>query len=888
MTKINFSVIPHTHWDKEWYFTTSKSVNYSLFDFNEIICELEENPNFKSFLLDAQTSIIDDYLTFHPEDLERVKKLIKDNRLITGPWYSQSDQMVISGESIVRNLLYGTKRAKELGKCMMVGYMPDSFGQTAQMPQILNGFDIFHNVFRRGLADSQCDKAEFFWESLDGSRVFNNNIYDYGNFTHISQDKDKLKKIVDALISDLEKRSLTKNIILTNGGDQRPIRKNLPEILEIGNTLSPNINFKITDLETELKNMEKMDIKFPIVKGEMTSGQYSRAHKSIFSNRADLKILNNKCENLITNLGEPLETIGYSLGFKYENLIFEKAWKLMCDNAAHDSSGMCNSDETNKDIEHRFKQVYDLVSSRGEVLKRVIGMGIEQKNCFQFQIYNTLPYKRDDVIKLSLFVPSSNFKILNNDNKELDYTLVSIEKIEDKIKNKMIMEVGFDGNESPNWIKNIETLHRAEIYLECKNINSLGYNTFFIESSNSEIDSLEKSQNSFIENEFLKLEISSNSLNLYDKRNKKMYENIVVFEDSGDDGDTYDYSEPRKDEIIFSKEINDISIYKSNLVNQLRYTTELKIPENLAQREKRIFDKTLKIHVQIELLKGKVTPKFNISLENNAIEHRVRVLFNVPNISPKYSIADLQFGSLERPLYLKEVEGWRENGWNEKPRTIEPFQNFVALEDGEKKFALYTDCVREYQIIGKDFTTLAYTLFRSVPMMGKPDLLDRPGRASGMEWATPDSTLLKKLNFNFAIDITDGMDIKDIALKAKEYNTPLDFYQAAPFKNFDGFFLLRNQAKETLPLNYSLLTFKNNNSIISCLKKSEYDSSIILRFFNPTFKNEVNEEIKLNFIPTSIEKVKLNEITVIEKIPVTETIHIENIKKNQCITLKII
>ncbi len=68
--------------------------------------------------------------------------------------------------------------------------------------------------------------------------------------------------------------------------------------------------------------------------------------------------------------------------------------------------------------------------------------------------------------------------------------------------------------------------------------------------------------------------------------------------------------------------------------------------------------------------------------------------------------------------------------------------------------AILTDCVREYQIVGeKKLDTIAVTMFRSVPYMGKGNLLDRPDRASGMEWETPDARLLKKMEFNFFGDL---------------------------------------------------------------------------------------------------------------------------------------
>ncbi len=58
-----------------------------------------------------------------------------------------------------------------------------------------------------------------------------------------------------------------------------------------------------------------------------------RIHKSIFSSRSDLKIMNNKLENYITNVLEPLLTLSYSLGNEYPHLVIKDIWKLMFENA---------------------------------------------------------------------------------------------------------------------------------------------------------------------------------------------------------------------------------------------------------------------------------------------------------------------------------------------------------------------------------------------------------------------------------------------------------------------------------------------------------------------------------------------------------------------------
>ena len=890
--KYKFPIIPHTHWDREWYFTTSKSIIYSLTDFKEVIEVLETNEKFPHFLLDAQTSIIDDYLEFHPEDENRVKKLVKENKLIIGPWYTQTDQLVISGESIVRNLYYGIERANELGRSMMVGYMPDSFGQTAQMPQILNGFNIYKNTFKRGIKAEQYPKNEYYWESEDGSRVFNCYLDRYGNFTYFTSEEDSLRSLVERLKKETDERSRISTLTLYNGEDQRPIRKNLPEIIEKLGELFPECEFKISTVEKSLEEMEAENIQFDVVKGEMTSGEYSRIHKSIFSNRADLKIMNNKTENIIVNISEPLNTLAYKLGLNYETKVFEKVWKLMCENAAHDSSGMCNSDNTNSDIKHRFKRSQELMESLNEINMRLLGMRISEKDIFQFQVYNLLPYKRDGVIELEIFTPSDKFIITDINEKELKTVVLESSEIPERVRNKMLSEVGFDGNDHPNWVKEDVRIFSSKIILYLEDMESMGYKTLLvkkIEDSHENKIIIRNNVNS-IENSKLKLEISSNGeLSITDKISNKTITGTLIFENSGDDGDTYDYSEPRKDWVLLSnvKTIKDLEIKESEVLSVLSFRTILDIPANLLERENHVISKELDIKVIINLEKNSDLVKVDVEIENVAIEHRLRVLFKT-GIASEFSIADQQFGTIKRPTYLKEVETWEQNAWNEKPRTIEPMQSFVTLRDENFGVAVFTDCVREYQIIGKELDTIALTLFRSVPMMGKADLKDRPGRASGMPWPTPDAQLLKKLSFNFAIKLyTEKENINKIALKAKEYLTPFIGYQAAHFKNVDMFFLLNQPNEKDLPLEYSLFKFSTNNIILSTLKKCEKDDDIIIRAFNPSFEDKSDDTIIFNSDIKEARKVKFDEKTLVDELDIINGIKLDKIAKCHAVSVKV-
>jgi hypothetical protein len=140
-----------------------------LVEFMDNLLELlEDDPKFESFLLDSQTIAIEDYLTLRPEREEQIKKFVRADRLIIGPWYNLPEEFIVNGESLVRNLVIGHRSASYYGKVSKIGYTPFSYGQTSQMPQIYQGFDIDTIIFYRGI---NTKKAEFILEGPDGSQL---------------------------------------------------------------------------------------------------------------------------------------------------------------------------------------------------------------------------------------------------------------------------------------------------------------------------------------------------------------------------------------------------------------------------------------------------------------------------------------------------------------------------------------------------------------------------------------------------------------------------------------------------------------------------------------------------------------------------------------------
>ncbi|MGN1099390.1 MAG: alpha-mannosidase, partial [Christensenellales bacterium] len=158
-----------THRDREWY-QTYQGFRLMCVDFiDDMIDYLEKNPGFKVFHLDGQTIILQDYLEIMPENEQRLRRLIRDGRILIGPWYTMPDEFILSGESLIRNLRLGHRLSKEWGvSAWKNGYLCDIFGHISQMPQILSGFGIRTAVLGRGTNEAETPMF-FEWKSPDGS-----------------------------------------------------------------------------------------------------------------------------------------------------------------------------------------------------------------------------------------------------------------------------------------------------------------------------------------------------------------------------------------------------------------------------------------------------------------------------------------------------------------------------------------------------------------------------------------------------------------------------------------------------------------------------------------------------------------------------------------------
>lgn len=872
MTKKNVHIVPHMHWDREWYFTTEESRILLVNNMEEILDMLENNPDYPYYVLDGQTAILEDYFAVKPQYKGRVKKLVEQGKLIVGPWYTQTDEMIVGGESIVRNLLYGIKDCEEFGDYMKIGYLPDSFGQSAQLPQILNGFDIKYSIFWRGVSERKgTDKTEFYWESDDGSKVLTQLFpLGYAIGKYLPTDETKLKERVDKYFSVLDRGATTDNVILPNGHDQMPIQKNIFEVIEKLKKVYPQRNFFLSRYENVFEELEKQ-YTLPTLNGEFLDGKYMRVHRSIYSTRVDIKAANTRIENKITNILEPLASIAYSLGFDYHSGLIELIWKEIMKNHAHDSIGCCCSDKVHREIMSRFFNAEEKVDQLILFYMRKIADAVScDISLDKLVMYNLLPYDREEVVEAEIITKMKSFQLIDENNNNLNFEVINKEIVDPGLIDRQIVHYG-----------NYDPFIRYKIQFKDA-IPSMGYKTYLIKEADLMIEK-EFEQVHEVETEFYKLCVNQNgTVKIYDKKLDKTFDNVFLIEDGADDGDEYDFSPLLDDFIILNDKVKaNYSMKENQYFSYVDIDYKLEVPKDIESRKEKICDSFIDVKISLTLPKNKQIIDIKIEIENRAKDHRVRAYIPT-GLKSQFSISDNQFGSIERDVVDSAMEVWEKESWDERPDSIYPMLSYVGLSNEDYGVAVLTNSIREYEIIGEDFDTIAVTLFRSVGYLGKEEMLRRPGRPSGIKLQTPDSQMIGNISLDFAITTHKESTLKaNLARIAKEYLTPIYTYNKMPYNA-----MKLNNVDFNIPYNYSLFAQGDKNTVMSTVKKSEKSEGLIVRFYNPTDDNKTCE-LKFNCEIMGIEKTNLNE-KIIEPIFSNSSKEFKvNIKKNQLQTILI-
>ncbi len=365
---LDIHVVSHTHWDREWYLTYEQFRMRLVTLVDRLLDLLDSDPSYKYFHLDGQTIVLEDYLEIRPEQEPRLRQAIEDGRILIGPWYVMPDEFLVTGESLVRNLLRGHRISREFGAPMPVGYLPDLFGHVGQMPQIWRQFGLDNTILWRGFGGPD---AEYWWEAPDGSRVLMMHLppEGYCNATRIVFDPAAMMARAAEKIAFERGRTKTGQALLMNGVDHVEPHTAIPMLIDKlsaiegqrarHSTLPAYVAAVRSSVEASRHDLDT-------VVGELRTGtDYANLLPGVLSARVYLKQQNALVQTLLESYAEPLAVFASMLGARYPAGELRHAWKVLLQNHPHDSICGCSIDAVHDENMTRFaraRQVGDAVA----------------------------------------------------------------------------------------------------------------------------------------------------------------------------------------------------------------------------------------------------------------------------------------------------------------------------------------------------------------------------------------------------------------------------------------------------------------------------------------------------------------------------------------------
>ncbi|MEU7898469.1 alpha-mannosidase [Nonomuraea sp. NPDC049152] len=763
-------VVPHTHWDREWYepFQRFRLRLVALMD--EVLDTMEREPDYH-FTLDGQLACVDDYLEVRPENRDRIAALVEAGRLAIGPWQILLDEFLCSGETIVRNLELGMDRADKLGGAMPVGYLPDMFGHTAQMPQILSLAGLTQACVYRGVPSSVVTDA-FAWVAPDGTAVRTQYLPagGYGNGAHLFEAPGQLVARAEEFVATMrEWQGDAKPLLAMYGTDHSAPVRGLPQMVA-------SLGARMGTLSGYLGSSEVEGL--PRVRGELRSHARANILPGVISVRAHVKQAMGRAERMVERYAEPLAALW---GGSWPERFLDMAWWRLVDASGHDSVTGCGVDETAQQVaariaeaEHLGQAVRDMVTSR--LAAAVPSGGV--------LVVNPSPFPRTGVVLMDVagIDPLVDAAGRTVPAQTLEYapTLLLDEEMDPKLAFSFVHGTELYGQQITGWsiadgvlifrvaresaaefdVAEVSAalaeaegeVTRVRIVAEARRTvaalvetPALGHTSLRPRPPSSSRTSPTghgqarqasgvRAEGQVLDNGLLRVEVAGDGTLTLTGPGGVTVTGAGRVVDGGDVGDTYNHAPPATDRLVSEPESVEVGLVCSGplvaALDVLRVyawpkgtdLTEADGPADPLPAASRTEDvERVVVTTRVELRVGEPYVRLHVEFDNRCADHRVRL--HVPLAqSAGTSFAEGQFAVVERGLTA-------EGGCGETPLPTFPASSWVAAGG----VAALLEHVTEYELVEDE---LALTLLRSVGYLSRNRNALRPEPA-GPQLPTP-------------------------------------------------------------------------------------------------------------------------------------------------------
>ncbi len=776
MAALTFHLIPHTHWDREWYLPQAVFRVRLVAMLDDLLDRLGRDAELRSFLLDGQTVLLEDYLAVRPEREPVIYALVRAGRLQLGPWYVLADEQVPSGEALIRNLLEGRGDAERLGGRSDVLYSPDAFGHPASWPDLAREFGIRYGVLWRGLGGAPGQERDLYrWRGPAGGEVILYHLppqgYEVGSA--LPADPARLAPAWRRIRRSLVHRAAGPHVAVFVGADHHFAPAALGRLRELLSELESKNEVRVSRLDEFCRAAEADATLIPALRGELRASYgYAWTLQGVHSTRLPLKRRNGELELLLERVVEPLVALAGagppavaptpgggtdpSTGPTPPDLRgpLRLAWRTLLQNQFHDSISGCTSDPVALAVEERFREVAGMAGEIGRrALHRVLGHDPDRAREDPARVrprlvlWNPAPRAREGVVLADLgcfrrdvLVGPPGDRI---PGEGLGYRPFALRWESGAVLPTQLVgrRTGRQRVDFDRHYPDQDEVDLVRVAFAAPAAPGLGF--ALLEpvparagprgrARSPRLRGSVRVRGSSVANALVEVGVGrGGALDLVDRGSGERFPGLLRLESGGDVGDTYTYCPPPRDVLWVSRgPVRVRPLVEGPLVGVLEAVWDMETPRG-----------AIGARLVVRLHHGSPLVHCRLELDNRAADQRLRA--RVPlGLAGAQLVTGRHFGAVSR------VPGAVEPAPDEMeaPVTTAPAHRFAAAARGRRGLALLAPGFFEVEWTGAG--DLLVTLLRSVGELSRGDLRTRPGHAG---W--PEPTPLAQCPGRHAVDL---------------------------------------------------------------------------------------------------------------------------------------
>ncbi|HWC72790.1 MAG TPA: glycoside hydrolase family 38 C-terminal domain-containing protein [Gemmatimonadales bacterium] len=818
-----FHLIPHTHWDREWFLPRAAFHARLISLIDDLIERLQAEQSLRSFLLDGQTILLEDYLRTRPEREADIRALVKTGRLQVGPCYVLADEQIPSGESLVRNLLLGAADAERLGGRLDVLYSPDAFGHPAVLPTLAREFGIKFGVLWRGLGGEPGQEHDLFrWKGPDGRDIVLWHLppggYEIG--AELPGSGARLPDIWKAIRAILVQRASGKHVPVFIGADHHAPHPALSRLRDVLAELEPASAFRLSRLDEFFQAAEHTTAR--AISGELRwSYGYTWTLQGVHGTRAPFKRHHGAVELFLARIAEPLTALArLATSGRDRRPLLETAWRTLVRAQFHDTICGCSADAVTEAAERRLDDVAAYATElRREALHALAGhdpdVAREQALAGDptLVLWNPAARARGGVVVADvtffrrdvLVGPPSPGRTPREGPGYRPFALyVSSDGGHGIPVQVLARRLAQERTDATRHYPDQDEVEQVRIAFRAPGLPGLGLAALHAGPAvplgkGEDVRVRGRS----LQNRFVEVVLEQNgAITIVDRRRNERYSELLRLEDAGDAGDAYSYCPPARDRLTQSQgPITLRRLAAGPLVAALE--TRWEMTRGIDARA------VVQLHADSPIVRA------TLEIDNRNRYHRLRARLPT-GLADIAATAGTAFGAVERPPVVMETGAYP----HETPVRTAPAHRFVAAARGSRGLAVCAPAFFEYEWTRTG--DLLITLLRAIGDLSRDDLPTRPGHA-GWPTAIPGAQCIGVTRIDLALAPISAADI--------ERGDVVPHLWEDAFLPLTGLWLRDGAPLKLAPLD---IVLEGSGLVFSALKPAQVGSPTVLRCYNAT------------------------------------------------------